>query len=343
MIKRNNHKNNVSFTKLILITAIVGIALIISMKIYYQHSIQKPLSNNTNREEFVIEEGMSVNRILDKLEEKNFLNSKQKFVMKIYIKLNHLGTSIEAGTYLIPHNLNIKDLTQTIQNGKNKSIWVTIPSGLRLDEICQKIGQDVQGFDPNFSTSECINLTTSTNFIKQQSLPFNNPQITTLEGILFPDKYLVPINSSTTDILKILINNFKKNMPESFTYEDLIIASLLEKEGIDLEDKQIISGIIRKRIKEGWLIQIDATILYYKKDWQYIITQDDLKEDEPYNTYLNLGLPPTPICNVTKEDMTASIKPTNTKFYYYIHDNNHQPHYSQNSIEHQNNINKYLR
>ena len=337
----NNNKNPQSKLKTLFLITLAFVITLVSLKIYYNHAIQTPLSNNSKQEEFVIKRGESVNSVLNSLEQAGYLNKEQKLLMKIYIKLNKLDNKIEAGTFYIPHNLNIKELAQTIQNGKYKSVWITVPSGLRADEICDTIGEELKDVDPKFDSNECIKLTKDENFIKEQNLPFTQG-IKTLEGMLYPDKYLIPQNASTTKVLEILLDNFKKNLPSSFTYNDLIIASLLEKEGIDLEDKKIISGIIRKRLQEGWLLQVDATILYYKNDWKHTITPADIKEDEPYNTYQNLGLPPTPICNVTKEDMEASINPTKTDYYYYLHDKNQQPHYSKTNAEHAKNINTYL-
>ena len=94
---------------------------------------------------------------------------------------------------------------------------------------------------------------------------------------------------------------------------------------------------------EGWLLQVDATLLYPVQDWKHTITQVDKDSDNEYNTYKHPGLPPTPICNPGIESINAVRNPEANTYYYYIHEDNGTPHYSRTLTEHNNNVNTYLR
>ena len=140
-----------------------------------------------------------------------------------------------------------------------------------------------------------------------------------------------------------LVDNFKTKVTKDYTYEDIILASIIEREGYNGNDRPIIAGILLKRFEEGWLLQTDASLLYPFKDWKQPITQEIKESDSPYNTYKNMGLPPTPICNPGLQSIEAVWNPTETNYYYYIHDTDGNPHYSETLDQHNENVNKYLR
>ncbi len=118
---------------------------------------------------------------------------------------------------------------------------------------------------------------------------------------------------------------------------------MVEREGYTSEDRPMIADIIQRRYKEGWLLQIDATLLYPKRDWKSPITQADKQNDNPYNTYKYQGYPPTPICNPGLAAINAVRNPKPNTYYYYIHDTNGNVHFARTLDEHNQNVQKYLR
>jgi UPF0755 protein len=193
-----------------------------------------------------------------------------------------------------------------------------------------------------FNRDRFIELCTDTSFINSLLLPIETES---LEGFLFPDKYLVPVTSTEEDLIKIMTETFTGKIEElgEVTYEDIILASLIEREGRNAEERKMISDIMKRRLEEGWFLNIDATLLYYHGDWSYELTVQDLKEDQPYNTYVRMGLTPTPICNPGMDSLDAAMNPNSNEYYYYIHDDNGNIHYAKTLAEHNTNINTYLR
>jgi len=326
----------------ILIFVILIFVTALSIFLGYKKALETQNSDNTETITFEIKEGTSVDTILENLINANLLKKNYLFYTKAYLKLNNLGDKIQAGTYYIPQNLNMTELINTLQSGKEQDIWVTIPEGLRKDEIAEILSTELSKYpDTEFSKDVFLNLTEDKEFITGLELPIKD--VTNLEGFLFPDKYAFSPNSTTESIATKLVETFKTKVTNEITYEDLIMASIVEREGYNSTDRPIIAGILLKRIKEGWLMQADATLLYPKKNWKHVITQLDLKEDNPYNTYVRAGLPPTPICNPGVQAINATLSPEESSYYFYIHGKDGVARYATTNGEHEENKALYLK
>ena len=323
---------------------IICLVLIGILILDYNNSLEKPASDNPDKVTFQIKSGEGVNLILNNLVENNLIQKRLLPYTKVYLKINKLEGTLQAGTYSIPRNLSIKELVTTLQNAKEQDIWVTIPEGLRKDEIAEIIAKELQQSESaKFSKDNFLAMTTDTTFIETLGLPF---AVNDLEGFLYPDKYALAPNSTTESVITLLINTFKQKIDtkyDTYTYEDIIMASIVEREGRNSEDRPIIAGILQKRIKEGWLLQADATLLYPLKDWKHVITEQDLQEDSPYNSYKKIGLPPTPISNPGFQAIDATLNPEETSYYFYIHGKDGIARYAKTLTEHHDNINTYLK
>lgn len=289
--------------------------------------------------EFEVATGESSKSVINSLLEKGVLSKKQYYYFLVYLKLNDLSSTIQAGKYNINGSYSIKSLLALLQNGKGEQVWITIMEGLRKDEIAQTLADQLKDTKVSFSKEAFLEATNDADFIATLNLENG---VSDLEGFLFPDTYLIPADCDEKYIIKLLIDTFKSKVG-TITYEELIIASMVEREGNNETDRPIIAGIIKKRLAENWFLNIDATLLYAKKDWKYILTNKDLAENNEYNTYANKGLPPTPICNPSLESINSTIVDKETEYYYYIHGNDGVAYYAKTLTEHNNNITKYLK
>ncbi len=167
------------------------------------------------------------------------------------------------------------------------------------------------------------------------------------EGFLFPETYYFYSFSTNDEILTEFNKKFNQNTLETFgrvpTRDEVIIASMLEREARDPEDMKVISGIIQNRLKIDMALQIDATVLYGNGIWKSRVLYKDLKRPNDYNTYLNKGLPPAPISNPGINALRAAMVPAKTKYFYYITGRDGKMYYAVTHAEHIKNINKYLR
>lgn len=150
----------------------------------------------------------------------------------------------------------------------------------------------------------------------------------TAEGFLFPATYTLPEGSSANDLVKAQLDAFEQNFNEidmSYAkrknlsrYDVLIIASLIEREASLARERKLVSAVIYNRLAEGIPLGIDATTRYSTDNWTKPIKQSELDKDEPYNTRLNRGLPPTPIGNPGLASLKAAARPSSKKYLYYV-------------------------
>jgi len=147
-----------------------------------------------------------------------------------------------------------------------------------------------------------------------------------------------------TDTFDSKVKDLENNSGFSFD-QAIILASLIERETKTDEERPVVAGILIKRLNSGWPLQIDASVQYAvgsEKEWWPVLTLDDLSVKSGYNTYMNQGLPPTPIASPGLSSIKAAFNPEESDYWYYIHDTKGQIHYAKTLEEHNANIAKYL-
>lgn len=314
-----------------IIFALLFLALVSLVGFYLVKDSFSPVSNDKSEIQVLIAKGSSVTQIGKVLEEKGIIKSSLAF--KFYVQLTNSQNKIQAGEFEISPSLSLVEVVNMLKKGP-KEIFVTIPEGLRREEIALKFTKALNK-DQKF-VQDFLSLTEHK------------------EGYLFPDTYLFPKTATATNIVNKMTTTFETKVGKNITTNQVVMASLLERETLGDYEKPIVAGILYKRIEEGWPLQVDATLQYAKdsttcinkiescKYWEPIYSND--KEiDSKFNTYKYLGLPPAPISNAGLSSLLASQNPESSEYWYYIHANNGQIHYARTLEEHNNNIAKYLR
>ncbi|QQG37622.1 MAG: endolytic transglycosylase MltG [Candidatus Kaiserbacteria bacterium] len=164
-----------------------------------------------------------------------------------------------------------------------------------------------------------------------------------LEGFLFPDTYFFLPNATDELILQTMRQNFDARTAEiqplidasGRSLEDLVImASLVEREARNSEDRRRIAGVLWNRIDRGMLLQVDAAFLYTLGKGSFDLTVADLADDDPYNTYKRKGLPPTAIGSPSLDSLRAAADPIKSNYLFYLADRNGVTYYSKTYEEH---------
>jgi len=248
---------------------------------------------------------------------------------------------IEPGGYKISKSMDARRLI-TIFTSEPQLKWITIPEGLRKEEIGERLVKEIHWNDEE---------------LEKWNTTYTAMQFDYREGVYFPDTYLIPVNENGLDTAKRMINRFNERFagyPEKFSEQDVLwtsalkIASIVQREAAGKEDMPLIAGILWNRLLIDQPLEIDATVQYARGNtgsgWWAPIKSADIKSiDSPYNTYQNNGLPPTPISNPGMDAIDAVLNPTETDCYYYLHDDNRQIHCSKTLEEHEANIDEYLK
>jgi UPF0755 protein len=281
---------------------------------------------------FIIHKNETGSQVASDLESQKLI--KNALAFRIYLRINGINKMIFPGEYKLSRNLPLKDLVATLLKGP-VGVWVTIPEGIRREQIAEKI---ISALELNGDNADSFR----NEFMSQSK---------DLEGYLFPDTYIFLKDAKAESIISKLKETFDQktenlNIKTGLSlYDTVILASIVERETGKFEENPIVAGILLKRLNAGWLLQADATVQYAigtPKDWWPNLTQQDLDVASPFNTYKSVGLPPSPIANPGLEALKAAANPKDSPYWYYLHDSNGQIHYAKSLEEHTQNINKYL-
>lgn len=292
--------------------------------------IKKPPADFPINTEIVIPNGATVEEVASLLEEKNLVHS--KLVFFVYFSTFSNPLALKASTYYFPEPLNLADLSFQLTQGNYGQglLRLTHIEGESVEDLAKRTKMLL----PNFSEEKFIAL----------AKPY--------EGRLFPETYMIPKTYNEQELLDLLLKTFTEKTKlleaefasSSLSFDEVIIlASILEREANSKESKEIVSGILQNRLADNMPLQTDATIEYVLHKSLKELTPEDLKIDSPYNTYLNKGLPPTPIGNPGLESIEAVLKPQKSEYIFYITGKDGNFYYAKNFDEHRKNIAKYLR
>lgn len=296
-----------------------------------------PLFANAESVKFVVPLNSDQNTILQKLIDSKFILDKNAFNNFV----------IAPGAY---------KLSTTTSSTQNEMIlkttpymkWVVIPPGLRKEEIANVLAKNL-----NWSKNQ-----------KDKFLRYTNLKYDNIEGVYFPDTYLIPVDEDPAIVQKRFISKFNeifKTPLQGFNSQGfpwikaLTLASIVQREAASKDDMSLIAGILLNRIDKKIPLSVDATLQYVRGDknaniknstttaYWAPITVSDKKLVSAYNTYKKTGLPPHPISSPSLDAINAVLNPANTTCLYYLHDRNRGIHCADTYEEHQNNINIYLK
>lgn len=303
---------------------VVFLALVVAMVIM----VAPPESFPTNQA-LLIEEGLSVERIGALLEEQHYVRSAQLFVFLSV--LTNAERSTQSGSYVFNEPQSVFGVIQSLQAGENRGqVRITLPEGITVN----RMGKLLQSAIPHFDVA------TFQEYAKEH------------EGYLFPDTYFIDIETRPQQVIMLLRNTFQEKTQElreqarqeGQQWDDIVImASLLEGEAITTKDREIIAGILWKRISIGMPLQVDAPFFYLLGKGSLELSEEDLNINSPYNTYRYRGLPPTPINNPGLDALSAALSPQETPYFFYLSDGEGTIHYARTHDQHVDNKNRYLR
>jgi UPF0755 protein len=255
----------------------------------------------------VIPKGIGIAGIADLLNKSGVIDN--ELIFKLGVKLTSEGKSLRAGEYAFPPGVSQRAAIRLMIDGKAVQHKITIPEGLTSTEI----------YDLLMATP-----------ILDGALA-NPPG----EGTLLPETYqylrgesraaLVDrMRRDMTTTLDKLWAGRDKSIPLTKPDQAVVLASVVEKETGKPDERPRIAAVFYNRLKKNMPLQSDPTVIFAitngKKRLDRSLTYDDLKTDSPYNTYLNSGLPPSPIANPGVEALKAVLHPVKSKDLYFVAD-----------------------
>jgi UPF0755 protein len=279
----------------------------------------------------VIPRGEGVSAIAERLQRDGVIADRRIFMTSIlYFKYLKGHRHLKAGEYEFPKYATMRQVLDTIVEGKSIEHKVTLAEGLTSYQIVQKL----------------------------LAYPELTGEIMAIppEGSLLPDTYRFGRNDSRQDIIERMQAAQKKFMEKVWATraddlvvqtpeEALILASIVEKETGRADERPMISAVFQNRLRKNMRLQSDPTIIYGlsggKGALDGPIMRDDLDRETPYNTYKINGLPPTPIANPGRASIEAVLRPAKTKDLYFVADGTGGHVFAASLDEHNRNVFKW--
>ena len=295
-----------------------------------------------------IHDGDSLATVARRLEEAGLLPQRPLFgpaVLIAYGRLARLDRQIKSGEYDIDSGRTPIEILYDLARGTIKTHAVTLPEGLRLDEIAERL--------------EAAGIVASGSFLERARdrdvAGFFGIDAPSLEGYLYPETYRFRRDSLPEEVLHRMVEEFRSRWTEADhqklgasemnLHEVVTLASIVEKESSVPKERRLIAAVFLNRLERRMRLQSDPTVIYgiihTHGSFGGNIRQNDLQIDNVYNTYTRRGLPPSPIASTTIESIRAVLDPEQAPYLYFVSRNDGTHEFSRTLKEHNRAVYRY--
>jgi UPF0755 protein len=264
-----------------------------------------------------VHQGEATNAVISSLSQHHVIGSSLAFRISDFF---HGTPTVLPGSYALHENQTFSEVRAVLAAGPN--IYpVDVHPGFTLSEVAARVDSipgHAQGGFASAAGSGAV-----------RSL-FSPPGSDNLEGMLGTGSYLILPGESDITIVRDMVQRFDRDAQAAglstasaaalglTPYQTITAASVVEKEGYIPVNMPDVARVIYNRLASDTPLQMDSTVLYAIGQDGGTVTSKDLKLQSPYNTYLNKGLPPTPICMPSNQAMVAALHPPPGNWLYFV-------------------------
>ncbi len=258
-----------------------------------------------NERIIVVESGMTAKEVSFLLREEQLIRSPYFFLA--YVQLKRAANKLRPGCYNLNTNMSLGAMLNKISAGETYGVKVVIPEGYNSVQIASLL-----------SIKKLVNRDQFLKVVREKGL----------EGYLYPATYAILPGTRAEAIAQMMVEKFNNVFNEKLLSQCetlnltqrqiLTMASIIEKEAKKSEEKPEIAAVFYNRLKKKWLLESCATVQYVLGTAKKTLKLTDLKTRSPYNTYLNPGLPPGPICNPGLASIKAALYPGNSNNMFFV-------------------------
>ena len=351
------------------IVAVLLLGILIFGGVYFAwttaNDVFQPVSTGQGQTiALVIHDGESTLQIAGDLQAKGLIRNALAF--RLWARIKGLDTHLQAGAYNLNPSMTIDAIINQLLNGQPDFLVVTIPEGWRIEQIAQRLG--ASGLT-KFNVQDFLKFTKNPKqFPDRAHYPILNliPAGDSMEGLLFPDTYLIAVDATTTDVVNMMLREFNDKVQlyhldtqarqnKLSVYQMVILASIVEREVIFDKDRPLVASVYWNRLyrpnaETVGKLQADPTVQYARDSqpgttsyWKPL--QDvggNIARNSAWNTYTSQGLPPTPICSPGLASMQAAAAPAKTDYYFFLSKKDGTNVYAKTSAEFEMDKQKYL-
>lgn len=342
---------------LIIVAAIFSFFVIglIGLVVFYNDSLGATKVKGENSEyknvTFIVKSGTTSRTVIDNLYKEELI--KNKYTGYVYLKLND-DFIVQAGVYELDSSMSFEEIVDILSKGQvvDNSITVTFIEGKRLTNYVEVISEKF-----GYSEEEILNVISDETYLREliDEYWFLTEDILddrlyyALEGYLSPNTYFFDQNASIKDIIEKLLDTIEVELEdykddiensEYSVHEMITMASIVELEGANSDDRRGVAGVFYNRLEGGWSLGSDVTTYYgiqvemSERDlWQY-----EIEEVNDYNTRTTAmagKLPVGPICNPGVDSIVAAFEPEEHAYYFFVADKNGKTYFTKTNGEHE--------
>ncbi|MGI6608821.1 MAG: endolytic transglycosylase MltG [Erysipelotrichaceae bacterium] len=352
------NRNKKSKTKIVLIVVLsILIVFTGAFAFLYRTYLNglKPVSEVSEQVAFVVDEGSSMNNIIDELHDAGLIRDIR--IAEIYVKLNKVN-NYYAGNFILDKNMSVEQIFDTLSD-VNKAfrdeVLVTIPDGSWAKHAAAYIEQKT-----NLTAEEILKKWNDVDYIYQLIDKYEflteevfNSEHCFLEGYIYPETYSFYTNTTVEQVTEKILDyqneiyqKYKTQIIESgySVHEIYTLASIVIFEAGTLDDMYLVSSVFHNRLNDGWKLESSVTVcyaLYTYDSWEECESDVTIKSD--YNTYNVEGLPVGPVSNPNEMALKATLNPVKSNYYFFIADiSTGKLYFAETFEQHKRNIKKYL-
>lgn len=308
--------------------------------LYLRTAFLSPIDATDKKTELVeIAPSKTSRDISNLLKEKKLVRSVWPLVL--LARLNGYDTKFRAGEFELSRSMSVIEILQKLISNQIYKRKVLIKEGMSVWQIGEVVEQAGVISKLEFDTA-----LTDKNLLSKAGIHGDS-----FEGYMFPETYNFSRPITAEEVIWTTMQEGEKRWPEEFTeradllkmsrHEVLILASIVEKESGNIEEQPLVSSVFHNRLRQNMPLQSDPTVAYGLQKYGQAPSSDDLEISTPYNTYLNKGLPPGPICNPGEPAIRATLFPPETAYLYFVADGNGAHIFSTNLAEHNAAVDRY--
>lgn len=313
--------------KKLIVIFLVVLSVLACMQVKEWIVANGPLLSVTN---VVIPKGASLKNVAEELTQAGVID--KPWLFRLMARSNGLSRRLKAGEYQFMPGVSLWEAMNKISQGEVFFRRITIPEGLTTGQIMYLIANypDLNG----------------------------EIDIEVKEGELLPETYSFERGATRNSIILQARAAMQKALEEVWVGRDeqlplkninelLTLASIIEKETGVSDERPLVASVFVNRLKKGMRLQTDPTVIYAitegETSFGRSLKRKDLKIDSPYNTYLNYGLPPGPICNPGREALMAAAHPQQSDYLYFVADGRGGHRFAKSLREHNRNVRTWVK
>lgn len=317
---------------LLFIIILLGVAIGLGFR-WYSQSIAPANATDTQSRVLLITGGMTEDAVSEKLESDGIIRS--AIAYRLYVRIHKVQGKMQAGGYELAPSMTVAEIVDVLSNGKIAVELITILPAQRLDQIKKAFS------DAGYTDAE-IEEALSPSAYKDHPALADKPARASLEGYLYPESFqktpTTPLKAIVTlaldEMAKLLTPQLKADLAAQglSPHEGIILASIVEREVGNPEDRTKVAQVFLTRYKRGIPLGSDPTALY----GALLFNLDPgVSVDTPYNTRIYAGLPPGPINNISAQSLQAVAHPADTDYLFFVSGDDGKTYFSHTQAEHE--------